>query len=176
MELKLAPLRSHGRWLADLTRVAKEPNLQLDSTTIAAKLSEVRYLKEKYDLFKNITSFLLFFFVLVQYHKQSSEYIKSVMSTSNNTSKIDPIDQKNIDPKLNNLGSESLNLCGCSLAWFRTSACHVENPGSNPGNRTTSSLTKEMHLFIVRRVMRGYGDGTNLSWISRNCLWVKVQA
>jgi len=33
-----------------------------------------------------------------------------------------------------------------------------------------------MHLFIVRRVMRGYGDGTNLSWISRNCLWVKVQA
>ena len=26
--------------------------------------------------------------------------------------------------------------CGCSLAWFRTSACHVDDPGSNPGNRT----------------------------------------
>ncbi len=25
---------------------------------------------------------------------------------------------------------------GCSLAWFRTSACHVDDPGSNPGNRT----------------------------------------
>src|SRR3990170_1437792 len=26
--------------------------------------------------------------------------------------------------------------CGCSLAWFRTSACHVDDPGSNPGDRT----------------------------------------
>src|SRR3990170_5298948 len=25
---------------------------------------------------------------------------------------------------------------GCSLAWFRTSACHVDDPGSNPGDRT----------------------------------------
>ncbi len=31
-----------------------------------------------------------------------------------------------------NSGIES----GCSLAWFRTSACHVDDPGSNPGNRT----------------------------------------
>ena len=30
--------------------------------------------------------------------------------------------------------------CGCSLAWFRTSACHVDDPGSNPGNRTTFPL------------------------------------
>jgi hypothetical protein len=32
--------------------------------------------------------------------------------------------------------SNSKNKCGCSLAWFRTSACHVDDPGSNPGNRT----------------------------------------
>ena len=29
-----------------------------------------------------------------------------------------------------------LKTSGCSLAWFRTSACHVDDPGSNPGNRT----------------------------------------
>jgi hypothetical protein len=33
-------------------------------------------------------------------------------------------------------GSNSKSMCGCSLAWFRTSACHVDDPGSNPGNRT----------------------------------------
>ena len=37
--------------------------------------------------------------------------------------------------------SNSKTECGCSLAWFRTSACHVDDPGSNPGNRTT------IHLF-----------------------------
>jgi hypothetical protein len=34
------------------------------------------------------------------------------------------------------ISSNSKNECGCSLAWFRTSACHVDDPGSNPGNRT----------------------------------------
>jgi hypothetical protein len=33
-------------------------------------------------------------------------------------------------------GTELQDECGCSLAWFRTSACHVDDPGSNPGNRT----------------------------------------
>ena len=37
-------------------------------------------------------------------------------------------------------GANSKNECGCSLAWFRTSACHVDDPGSNPGNRTKIQL------------------------------------
>ena len=28
--------------------------------------------------------------------------------------------------------------CGRSLAWSRTSACHADDPGSNPGGRTTT--------------------------------------
>jgi hypothetical protein len=36
--------------------------------------------------------------------------------------------------------SNSKNECGRSLAWFRTSACHVDDPGSNPGDRTTTIL------------------------------------
>ena len=30
-------------------------------------------------------------------------------------------------------------LCGRSLAWSRTSACHADDPGSNLGDRTTRS-------------------------------------
>ena len=41
------------------------------------------------------------------------------------------IEQSSKIPSLNQ------NSSGCSLAWFRTSACHVDDPGSNPGNRTT---------------------------------------
>jgi hypothetical protein len=41
--------------------------------------------------------------------------------------------------------SNSKNECGCSLAWFRTSACHVDDPGSNPGNRT---------IFTFKTILR----------------------
>ena len=37
------------------------------------------------------------------------------------------------------LSSNLRTKCGCSLAWFRTSACHVDDPGSNPGNRTITA-------------------------------------
>jgi hypothetical protein len=50
-------------------------------------------------------------------------------------------------------GSNSENECGCSLAWFRTSACHVDDPGSNPGNRTTFSqhrLSFSVHKPLCR--------------------------
>ena len=42
-----------------------------------------------------------------------------------------------------NKAQESLipqNNCGHSLVWFRTSACHADDPGSNPGDRTTEHL------------------------------------
>ena len=39
------------------------------------------------------------------------------------------------------LSSNLRTECGCSLAWFRTSACHVDDSGSNPGNRTTNIST-----------------------------------
>ncbi len=32
---------------------------------------------------------------------------------------------------------------GRSLAWFRTSACHVDDPGSNPGDRTKEPFSLE---------------------------------
>ncbi len=34
--------------------------------------------------------------------------------------------------------------CGHSLVWIRTSACHADDPGSNPGGRT------KINLFIRR--------------------------
>ena len=41
----------------------------------------------------------------------------------------------NIDLKLNKTSFSCENNGGRSLAWFRTSACHAEDPGSNPGDR-----------------------------------------
>jgi hypothetical protein len=41
------------------------------------------------------------------------------------------------DLELKDSSSVQQSRSGCSLAWFRTSACHVDDPGSNPGNRTT---------------------------------------
>ena len=32
---------------------------------------------------------------------------------------------------------------GRSLAWTRTSACHADDPGSNPGGRTTKDDAKD---------------------------------
>ncbi len=37
-----------------------------------------------------------------EYHKQSLEYIKGILDTSEEQKDIDPIDQKNIDPNLLN--------------------------------------------------------------------------
>jgi hypothetical protein len=36
--------------------------------------------------------------------------------------------------------AHNLPKSGRSLAWFRTSACHVDDPGSNPGDRTQPIL------------------------------------
>ena len=44
------------------------------------------------------------------------------------------------DGNYNRKVKESSHICkkasGRSLVWFRTSACHVDDPGSNPGDRT----------------------------------------
>ena len=41
--------------------------------------------------------------------------------------------------KVNKTDSDSISqfTCGRSLAWTRTSACHADDPGSNPGDRTS---------------------------------------
>ena len=44
-----------------------------------------------------------------------------------------------LDLKLQELGSKSQLESGRSLVWFRTSACHVDDPGSNPGDRTKTA-------------------------------------
>src|SRR3972149_3173931 len=36
---------------------------------------------------------------------------------------------------------QKVHACGRSLVWFRTSACHVDDPGSNPGDRTIFPLS-----------------------------------
>jgi hypothetical protein len=53
-----------------------------------------------------------------EYLKQSLGYIKGLQGNPDNTRKIDPIDQKTIDPKLKSDASESVNQCGRSLAWL----------------------------------------------------------
>jgi hypothetical protein len=50
-------------------------------------------------------------------------------------------------------GTELQSECGCSLAWFRTSACHVDDPGSNPGNRTIK-FNIMILLCRVKRITR----------------------
>ncbi len=51
-----------------------------------------------------------------------------------------------------NSGTES----GCSLAWFRTSACHVDDPGSNPGNRTITLFCQIQKTSREPKLL-GYG-------------------
>ena len=41
--------------------------------------------------------------------------------------------------------NEQRDTCGYSLVWFRTSACHADDPGSNPGGRIT--LEANTHDF-----------------------------
>ena len=74
-----------------------------------------------------------------------------------------------------------VHACGCSLAmgkadisvifpleWFRTSACHVDDPGSNPGNRTIyfschplAECRRRFHVpknkILKKRNRDGYG-------------------
>jgi hypothetical protein len=78
------------------------------------------------------------------YHPQSKEYAISQLE-NNKKGEILSVQRSSIekcsnglDLKLQELGSKSQNTSGRSLAWFRTSACHVDDPGSNPGDRTTN--------------------------------------
>jgi hypothetical protein len=81
-----------------------------------------------------------------EYHKQTLEYINRILDDKQEASNqnIDLNDLKNIDLKLNNLGSLFGNASGCSLVWSRTSACHADDPGSNPGNRTINNINSEL--------------------------------
>ena len=57
---------------------------------------------------------------------------------------------------------------GCSLAWFRTSACHVDDPGSNPGNRTILSI--RTNLFSLPKVVNSFSSA-NISCSQQNGLF-----
>ena len=52
------------------------------------------------------------------------------------------------DSNLSELALESKNLCGRSLAWSRTSACHADDPGSNLGDRTKNFLFSEREPLL----------------------------
>ena len=51
------------------------------------------------------------------------------------------------------LSSNSRTECGCSLAWFRTSACHAGDPGSNPGGRTKNFLFWENEQLLGESIL-----------------------
>jgi hypothetical protein len=65
--------------------------------------------------------------------KTASSSIDQTYRNSNSTVDLDNLKSS----------SNSKNECGRSLAWFRTSACHVDDPGSNPGDRTTTTFGNE---------------------------------
>jgi hypothetical protein len=102
---------------------------------VCGNLGQLQHLSENYYRVKHylgsIDGKLRF-----EYHKQSLEYIKGVLVTSNKQKDIDPIDQKNIDLKLNSNGSESLDQCGRSLAWLGhrppTPTTRVQIPATAP--------------------------------------------
>ena len=48
-------------------------------------------------------------------------------------------------------GLISQNKSGYSLVWFRTSACHADDPGSNPGGRTTK-FRRDKQLYCMHIV------------------------
>ena len=90
------------------------------------------------------------------YHQQGKEYALSQLALlrkgaenfKGNTANIKETEAEHSNPKMMEkcsrglepkLRDSSLNQQtegGRSLAWFRTSACHVDDPGSNPGDRT----------------------------------------
>jgi hypothetical protein len=65
--------------------------------------------------------------------KPFNESVASKAIAAGINHEVDPNGQSN---GLLETGSENEKKCGNSLAWFRTSACHVDDPGSNPGYRT----------------------------------------
>jgi hypothetical protein len=75
------------------------------------------------------------------YHQQSKEYaisqLENIKKGENLSVQHSSIGKcsSDLDLKLQKLGSKSQTRSGRSLAWFRTSACHVDDPGSNPGDR-----------------------------------------
>jgi hypothetical protein len=62
-----------------------------------------------------------------EYHKQSLEYIKSILDTSKELKTIDPIDPITIDPKLLNNGSFNETRSRGSLAWPGRQTHNLEN-------------------------------------------------
>ena len=74
-----------------------------------------------------------------EYHKQSFQYVESILGKSTTNKNIDPIDQKSIDLNLNNSGSDFKNMLrGCpSLVGGRPAKPVVSNGrvGSNPTPR-----------------------------------------
>jgi hypothetical protein len=80
------------------------------------------------------------------YHQQNREYalsqLENIKKGENLSVQHSSIEEcsSGLDLKLKESGSKSQNTSGRSLAWFRTSACHVDDPGSNPGDRTTLLL------------------------------------
>jgi hypothetical protein len=59
-----------------------------------------------------------------------------------------------------NKPESSLNSSGRSLAWFRTSACHVDDPGSNPGDRTTNTtILNRAYLMPSRNSLQQAATG-----------------
>ena len=87
-----------------------------------------------------------------EYHRNSIEYvnkmlteIKAIQERNNNLSDHNSL--LNIDQKINVKAFFNENTCGRSLAWFRTSACHAEDPGSNPGGRTIVQIDSQRFTF-----------------------------
>ena len=81
-------------------------------------------------------------YALCQIDKVNVENFKTVNSTfkdseaDHNNTEIKAKCSSGLDLELKDSSTKLENQGGCSLAWFRTSACHVDDPGSNPGNRT----------------------------------------
>ena len=78
------------------------------------------------------------------------EVLKSETSNNPTTASYTQTDTQNIH-KQNKAQQDliSQNNCGYSLVWFRTSACHADDPGSNPGGRTTRLCNKNYIHSLV---------------------------
>ena len=53
---------------------------------------------------------------------------------------------------------------GRSLAWSRTSACHAEDPGSNPGGRTIVGIKPQYLHFLFLNSLNQSGGSNNLGF------------
>jgi hypothetical protein len=86
-----------------------------------------------------------------EYHKQSLEYIKGILDTSDEHKNIDPVDPKNIDPKLNSNDLESENKLGRSSSLVRTLALRAKGRRfkSGPAHQTP---TFPLHLMLFKEL------------------------